>query len=74
MIYFPEDDSRFRKSTYSDGGDECIEVADLSACDCHVPAPSGRSVHAVRDTTQRHLGALLFGGTEWSGFVATARR
>lgn len=51
----------FRKSSYSGSGNNCVEVADL-------PGAS-----AVRDTQNREQGHLLFPGTEWDAFLATAR-
>lgn len=51
----------FRKSSYSGSGNNCVEVADL-------PGAS-----AIRDTQNREQGHLLFPGTEWDAFLATAR-
>ncbi|GAA1107142.1 DUF397 domain-containing protein [Nocardiopsis composta] len=49
---------RFRKSSYSSAkGQDCVEVADTTAG------------AAVRDTQNRHLGHIEFGGTEWRAFI-----
>ncbi|MFC4560816.1 DUF397 domain-containing protein [Nocardiopsis mangrovi] len=48
---------RFRKSSYSAGASECVEVAD------------GPAFSAVRDTQNRHLGHLEFSGVEWAAFI-----
>ena len=50
----------FRKSSYSGGNGNCVEVADTS----------GFSV--VRDTQNRDLGVLTFGSAEWYAFLSTA--
>ncbi|MDA2813027.1 DUF397 domain-containing protein [Nocardiopsis sp. RSe5-2] len=47
---------KWRKSSYSDGGSNCVEVAD------------GAST-AVRDTQNRELGHLEFPVAEWSAFL-----
>lgn len=53
----------WRKSSYSSShGQNCVEVADL---------PSGA---AVRDTQNRELGHLTFGGPEWSALLDTVRK
>lgn len=53
----------WRKSTYSpEGGEDCVEVADL---------PTGG--RAVRDSKHPDGGALTFGGIEWLAFVAGVR-
>ncbi|MFJ9556315.1 DUF397 domain-containing protein [Nocardiopsis sp. NPDC101807] len=53
---------KFRKSSYSGARTEnCVEVAEL---------PAGA---AVRDTQNRELGHLEFGGTEWSALLAGVR-
>ncbi|MFW5415243.1 DUF397 domain-containing protein [Nocardiopsis sp. CNT-189] len=48
----------FRKSSYSGGKtQDCVEVAETA------------SGAAIRDTKNRHLGHVSFGGTEWRAFV-----
>ncbi|MEE2042712.1 DUF397 domain-containing protein [Nocardiopsis tropica] len=49
----------FRKSSYSATANECVEIADL---------PDGA---AVRDTQNRGLGHIAFGGQEWQAFLST---
>lgn len=51
----------FRKSSYSGGGNNCVEVADI-------PGAS-----AVRDTQNRDAGHLLFPGSEWTALLSMAR-
>ncbi|GHD23173.1 hypothetical protein GCM10007147_18010 [Nocardiopsis kunsanensis] len=53
-------DLEFRKSSYSGGNGNCVEVAD-------VPGFS-----AVRDTQHRELGTLTFDSVEWHAFLSTA--
>ncbi|WP_017581500.1 DUF397 domain-containing protein [Nocardiopsis valliformis] len=53
--------ARFRKSSYSGSGDNCVEVADL---------PTGA---AVLDTQNRSLGALAFPSSEWAALVKIAQ-
>ncbi|MFI7318491.1 DUF397 domain-containing protein [Streptomyces venezuelae] len=54
------------KSSYSDGtGQNCIEVADLTATDTGI---------AVRDSKNPQGPALLLHPTSWSAFVAHACR
>ncbi|TDQ55402.1 DUF397 domain-containing protein [Actinorugispora endophytica] len=54
--------SQWRTSSYSGGsGGSCVEVAD---------APQAS---AVRDTQNRHLGALLFDSAEWRAFLTAAK-
>lgn len=53
-------DLNFRKSSYSGGNGNCLEVAD-------VPGFS-----AVRDTQHRDLGTLTFDSTEWCAFLRMA--
>ena len=51
----------WRKSSYSAGNAECVEVA------------AARTV-GVRDTRQRGRGPVLeFPGAAWTAFIATAR-
>ncbi|WP_017595571.1 DUF397 domain-containing protein [Nocardiopsis potens] len=53
---------KFRKSSYSGARTEgCVEVADL---------PDGA---AVRDTQNRNLGHIGFGGTEWQAFLRSVK-
>ncbi|MGW8439363.1 DUF397 domain-containing protein [Nocardiopsis sp. NPDC055551] len=53
--------ANWRKSSYSSGNGQCVEVAD---------SPSGT---AVRDTTHRDLGALLFDVHEWRTFIDSTK-
>ncbi|KOX16699.1 DUF397 domain-containing protein [Nocardiopsis sp. NRRL B-16309] len=54
---------RFRKSSYSGSGDNCVEIADVAGG------------AAVRDTQHRDLGNLTFADPgEWRAFLAAARR
>ncbi|TDQ55230.1 DUF397 domain-containing protein [Actinorugispora endophytica] len=52
----------FRTSSYRQGRSQnCVEVADT-------PGAS-----AVRDTRNRHLGALLFDSAEWRAFLSATK-
>ncbi|MEU3255440.1 DUF397 domain-containing protein [Streptomyces sp. NPDC006997] len=52
----------WRKSTYSDGGDNnCLEVAD------------GLPIVPVRDSKAPETGVLVFGADCWRAFVAAVR-
>jgi hypothetical protein len=51
-------DSAWKKSSYSDAGAQCVEVAGL---------PGGL---AVRDSKDPALGALRFTAASWAGFRA----
>ncbi|GAB2489577.1 DUF397 domain-containing protein [Nocardiopsis aegyptia] len=51
----------WRKSSYSGGGKECVEVADVE------------SGALVRDSKQPELGHLTFASTEWNVFVASVK-
>ncbi|SIO87673.1 DUF397 domain-containing protein [Nocardiopsis sp. JB363] len=51
----------FRKSSYSSGAHNCVEVADW---------PTGA---AVRDTQNRELDALIYNQTEWNAFLRTTK-
>ena len=50
----------FRKSSYSGGNGNCVEVADTPG------------FSAIRDTKHRELGALHFSAAEWRAFLNTA--
>ncbi|MCO1580878.1 DUF397 domain-containing protein [Crossiella sp. SN42] len=50
----------WRVSSYSGGGNNCVEVA--------LPA----AVAAVRDTKNRAGGALVFSRAQWHGFLTAA--
>ncbi|MEU8135924.1 DUF397 domain-containing protein [Streptodolium elevatio] len=52
----------WRKSTYSDGGDNCVEVAGLEA------------TAGVRDTKARDRGHLELGPHTWRSFLDTLKR
>jgi len=55
-------DMTWRTSTYSsNGGGECVEVANTVGAVC------------VRDTTNRSGGTLVFGADAWEKFTATLR-
>ncbi len=57
-----ETDLTWRTSTYSsNGGGECVEVANRVGAIC------------VRDTTNRIGGTLVFGTDAWEKFTATLR-
>jgi len=49
----------WRKSTYSNGGGECVEVADLED-----------GTRALRDSKKPGNGMLIFGSEAWTSFVA----
>jgi hypothetical protein len=51
-------DARWRKSSYSDNGGNCVEVANAS------------SVVVVRDTKDRGMPALEFSAVSWQEFVS----
>lgn len=51
----------WRKSSYSSGANNCVEVADTP------------DFSAVRDTQNRELGALTYGPAEWRAFLDTAK-
>ena len=53
----------WHKSSHSGSGDQCVEVAALSA---------GR--HAVRDSKDPHGPALVFAPREWEALLSAARR
>ncbi len=49
----------WRKSSYSNGGGECVEVAHLSG-----------GTRALRDSRNPDDGVLIFDATAWRAFVA----
>ncbi|MFF2080201.1 DUF397 domain-containing protein [Kitasatospora sp. NPDC058162] len=61
-VHLDLSDARWRKSTYSGGGGECIEVADGFA-----------GVMPVRDSKDPHGPALVFPATAWQSFVTAVR-
>ncbi|WP_082126994.1 DUF397 domain-containing protein [Allosalinactinospora lopnorensis] len=74
----------WRKSSHSpNGGASCVEVGwHLSnrspdggkSCVEAGPVLDGSTRFAVRDSTQRDLGFLSFGRSEWAAFVRAAKR
>ncbi|GLZ07746.1 DUF397 domain-containing protein [Actinomadura sp. NBRC 104412] len=55
--------ARWRKSSYSGSGDQCVEVAELDA-----------GTHAVRDSKDPHGPALTLTAAEWRSFIEAVRR
>ena len=55
-------DRRWRKSSYSGNGGNCVEAGN-----------TGRGV-AVRDTTDREGPALAFTPAQWSRFLKTVKK
>jgi Domain of unknown function (DUF397) len=53
-------DMNWRKATYSNGGENCVEVADADGV-------------AVRDTTDREGPMLTFSAGAWERFTASLR-
>lgn len=51
----------WRKASYSNGSGSCVETA------------SNGSVVAVRDTTDRDFGTLVFTSNDWSAFLGTLK-
>lgn len=51
----------WRKSSYSTGSANCVEVADEAAGT------------AIRDTKHRELGTLFFGTGEWRTFIDSTK-
>jgi len=51
----------WRKATYSNGGENCVETASCSG------------VVLVRDTTNRDGGTLAFSAGAWARFTASLR-
>ena len=54
-------DMRWKKSSRSGAGNNCVEVADLDGG------------HAVRDSKNPTSPALMFTATEWAAFTAGVR-
>lgn len=54
--------AQWRKSSYSTGGNQCLEVADLGA------------TIAVRDSKNPGAGHLAFGAGGWRAFLEDAKR
>jgi hypothetical protein len=54
-------DMKWRKSSYSQNGGQCVETA------------NGNGLVMVRDTTNRDGGALAFGSEAWARFLASIR-
>lgn len=52
---------RWRKSSYSGGGNDCVEVAFTG------------DGAAIRDSKNRGAGALRLCGADWTAFLAAAR-
>ncbi|AUA13733.1 DUF397 domain-containing protein [Streptomyces sp. SID8382] len=57
---------RWYKSSYSNNGGQCIEVA--------ANLVASRGVVPVRDSKDPHGPALMFDPTAWSSFVSAIRR
>jgi hypothetical protein len=55
--------ARWRTSSYSGSGNQCVEVAALTG-----------EHRAVRDSKDPHGPALMFTPDEWRGFVETLKR
>ena len=52
------DCAKWRKSSHSGSGDQCVEVTPLSS-----------GLRAVRDSKDAHGPVLLFGMSEWRDFI-----
>ena len=52
----------WRKSSYSGGGNNCVEVA------------AGAATVAVRDSKNPAAGQLAFGAAAWTAFTAAVKR
>jgi Domain of unknown function (DUF397) len=52
----------WRKSSYSGGGNQCVEVA------------AAAGMYAVRDSKNPAGGYLVFGGGEWQAFLAQIKQ
>jgi hypothetical protein len=61
-------DLAFRKSSYSGAGQNCVEVAQLSAS---FPTSSDSGA-AIRDSKHPDAGHLPFPAAEWTGFLSAA--
>ncbi|MEU4115452.1 DUF397 domain-containing protein [Kitasatospora sp. NPDC028055] len=61
-VHLDLSDARWRKSSYSGGGGECIEVAD-----------GFTGVTPVRDSKDPHGPALVFPAAAWQSFVTAVR-
>ncbi|MFC0865224.1 DUF397 domain-containing protein [Sphaerimonospora cavernae] len=57
----------WRKSTYSNNGGNCVEVAVVSSTD---GPKSGERLFALRDSKNPDGPALVFTPSEWEAFVA----
>jgi hypothetical protein len=57
------DRAHWHKSSHSGSGDQCVEVAALTA-----------GTHAVRDSKDPHGPALRFSSAEWRSFLDAVRR
>ncbi|MFF4741356.1 DUF397 domain-containing protein [Streptomyces sp. NPDC001262] len=55
--------ARWRKSTYSNGQDDCLEIADN--------IPGGEAVTVVRDSKRPSGPALLLPHAAWAKFIRT---
>ena len=55
--------TQWRTSSYSGSGDQCVEVAALTA-----------DTHAVRDSKDPHGPRLMLTATEWRSFIDAVRR
>ncbi len=53
---------RWRKSSYSGGGNQCVEIAPIGA------------VVAVRDSKNPHGAHLTFGAAAWKAFLGKTKR
>ena len=60
---------KFRKSSYSAQGQECVEVAHISP-GFHESSDSGA---AIRDSKHPDAGHLPFPAAEWATFLNSAR-
>ena len=58
----PETPTRWRKSSYSGGGNDCVEVAQTGG------------TSAVRDSKNPDGGHLTFGAQAWEAFLADVKR
>jgi hypothetical protein len=54
--------AQWRKSSYSGGGNQCVEVADLGAA------------VAVRDSKNPDAGHLAFSADNWRAFLSSTKR